>query len=48
MLFNKLQQFIDPEEDRLKMYTLCQGCRKKIVSTGKENDYDFEDKYIIV
>lgn len=48
MLFEKLQEFIDPEEDSLRMYTLCQGCRKKIVSVGKENDYDFGDKYIII
>lgn len=48
VLFTELQKFINPEEDSLRMYTLCQGCRKKIMTTGKENKNDFESQYIVI
>lgn len=48
ILFTRLQEFIDAEEDSLRMYILCQACRKKICSTGRENERDFQEKYIII
>lgn len=48
IMFNKMQEFINPEEDSLRMYTLCQSCRRKIMSTGKQNEFSFEDEYIII
>jgi CRISPR-associated protein Cas2 len=48
MLYGKLQEFIDPEEDSLRMYTLCQSCRKKTMTTGKENKHNFESEYIVI
>jgi len=47
-IFKRLQDFIQPDEDSLRMYILCKSCRKDITTAGKEKLYELDERYYIV
>lgn len=46
-LCQRLEQVIDRQEDGVRVYFLCQGCRAKIAILGQGQVYRDEDVYII-
>jgi CRISPR-associated protein Cas2 len=43
----RLEATVDPQEDSVRIYFLCQGCRAKIALLGQGKVYQDEDVYIV-
>lgn len=46
-LFSKLKKITNSEQDRVRIYKLCEGCQKNILLHGKGEITKDEDVYII-
>lgn len=47
MMQSRLEEVIDPESDRVRIYFLCQSCRVKITILGQGDVYEDEEVYIV-
>jgi len=47
-LIREALQCMDPEEDSLKIYSLCQGCRSKIESYGRKRGVEEEREVMVI
>ncbi len=44
---DRLKGALDPQVDSLRIYALCQGCRRKITILGQGQVYEDQSMYII-